>query len=626
MKRMNSLLALLLAVLLLLAAFPVAVSAQESPAFLGAPSDLVVLPGGSLTVPLYLYEADAVADLGDGTIAGLQGKLIFDPSLVTLERVEAIPETNFASWTVEYNSSNGVFLLHSSGLADQAKVPAQGDIPFAQAVLRFSDSLTAGQSVEIAMQLTDLCDETGKQLAANATGGSFRVTVPSVTLTPDTVVLDQYDTAVLAVETIPASGVVSWSSSNEEVATVSNGKVTAVAPGSAVITASMTLSGVLCSASCQVTVQAPVLAGIHLAGYYQTTYFIGDPLNTDGLQVYADYTSGASHLVTEGYTVSGFRSDAVGSYSLFVNYQTVSAMYDILVQTPSVALPASMTLYQGAPRPLPQVTTPAGLEVTYTSDDPQVFTVDGTTILAQAPGTAKLTAVLRYREQEFETVCLVTVPDVTVTEVQLISQPDPQQTYYVGTDLSWEDIVLQATFSDGSTQTVQEGFDLIYEADQAGEQQVTVVYGGVDVTFPIVLQQPTLTLSEKMVVLRTEEMTSVALTATSDPEDAQIYWFSSDGAVVTVEDGLVTAVADGTADITAYMTVNGQEYRAVCRVTVGSLLGDLNQDGKLSVTDVVLLRKAILSSSFDPVGDLNEDGVLSVTDVVLLRKAILNQG
>ncbi len=58
------------------------------------------------------------------------------------------------------------------------------------------------------------------------------------------------------------------------------------------------------------------------------------------------------------------------------------------------------------------------------------------------------------------------------------------------------------------------------------------------------------------------------------------------------------------------------------------LVGDLNGDGVLSVTDVVLLRKAILAGSAaaeTPAGDLNGDGSLSVTDVVLLRKAILNQ-
>ncbi len=61
---------------------------------------------------------------------------------------------------------------------------------------------------------------------------------------------------------------------------------------------------------------------------------------------------------------------------------------------------------------------------------------------------------------------------------------------------------------------------------------------------------------------------------------------------------------------------------------VVGLPGDISGDGNLSVTDVVLLRKAILAGTDAadcPLGDLNEDGSLSVTDVVLLRKAILSQ-
>ncbi len=54
------------------------------------------------------------------------------------------------------------------------------------------------------------------------------------------------------------------------------------------------------------------------------------------------------------------------------------------------------------------------------------------------------------------------------------------------------------------------------------------------------------------------------------------------------------------------------------------LPGDMNLDGTLSVTDVVLLRKAILNKQYEQMGDLNGDFTLSVTDVVLLRKEILN--
>ncbi len=55
------------------------------------------------------------------------------------------------------------------------------------------------------------------------------------------------------------------------------------------------------------------------------------------------------------------------------------------------------------------------------------------------------------------------------------------------------------------------------------------------------------------------------------------------------------------------------------------LPGDMNQDGALSVTDVVLLRKTILTNAYSDIGDMNQDESLSVTDVVLLRKKILEQ-
>ena len=55
---------------------------------------------------------------------------------------------------------------------------------------------------------------------------------------------------------------------------------------------------------------------------------------------------------------------------------------------------------------------------------------------------------------------------------------------------------------------------------------------------------------------------------------------------------------------------------------------DLNGDGVMSVADVVLLRRAILSSAgvdVYPMGDMNDDNQLTVADVVLLRRAVLNQ-
>ena len=77
---------------------------------------------------------------------------------------------------------------------------------------------------------------------------------------------------------------------------------------------------------------------------------------------------------------------------------------------------------------------------------------------------------------------------------------------------------------------------------------------------------PSITLSQKTMSLA--EGGTKALTATTVPADAEVTWASSDDTKATVSDGTVTAVAEGSADVTATITVNGTDYTATCAVTV----------------------------------------------------------
>jgi hypothetical protein len=51
--------------------------------------------------------------------------------------------------------------------------------------------------------------------------------------------------------------------------------------------------------------------------------------------------------------------------------------------------------------------------------------------------------------------------------------------------------------------------------------------------------------------------------------------------------------------------------------------GDVDRDGKITVSDVVALRQLIVSGEKDDVGDMDDDGLLTVSDVVELRAAIV---
>lgn len=103
---------------------------------------------------------------------------------------------------------------------------------------------------------------------------------------------------------------------------------------------------------------------------------------------------------------------------------------------------------------------------------------------------------------------------------------------------------------------------------KTAEKTITVYPEGAVLPTGITLTESTAALE----ITDDEDSPAVTLTATLTPEDVTsgydtVTWTSSDKSVATVSDGVVTAVAAGSATITA-ATVNG--YTASCEVTVTS--------------------------------------------------------
>lgn len=80
---------------------------------------------------------------------------------------------------------------------------------------------------------------------------------------------------------------------------------------------------------------------------------------------------------------------------------------------------------------------------------------------------------------------------------------------------------------------------------------------------------PTITLDKSTLSLTVGGETG-SLTATVSPVGSTVTWKSSDTAKATVSSGTVTAVAAGTCDIIASITVDGVTYEAKCAVTVAA--------------------------------------------------------
>ncbi|MBQ8894499.1 MAG: glycoside hydrolase family 97 catalytic domain-containing protein [Clostridia bacterium] len=115
-----------------------------------------------------------------------------------------------------------------------------------------------------------------------------------------------------------------------------------------------------------------------------------------------------------------------------------------------------------------------------------------------------------------------------------------------------------------------------------------------------------------------------ALTASLLPGDANdqtLIWSSSNEAVATVKNGVITAHSAGFAAV----TVTSGSYSATCLVKVGDPLGNVNGDWSIDTADVVSLMRHLVGyedAIIETAADLNADGKRTIYDAVLLLKML----
>ena len=132
----------------------------------------------------------------------------------------------------------------------------------------------------------------------------------------------------------------------------------------------------------------------------KTTYYLGDPLNTNGLALNVKYGNGATKKVTSGFTTYGFDSKTTGVKKVTVNYGGATATYNVTVKKPSVTITNPvLEMYRTDTASLNAVTEPANSTVEWSSNNPYYVTVDkktGKLTAVHAFGKATITASIKY--------------------------------------------------------------------------------------------------------------------------------------------------------------------------------------------------------------------------------------
>ena len=199
-------------------------------------------------------------------------------------------------------------------------------------------------------------DKYGNYSVYNYPSLKVPIDVSSVTLNAQTLSFAKKGEQKTLVATISPQNAtnknLTWATSNSSVATVSNGVVTAVGSGTAIITATSN-NGI--SAKCNVTVAEPVLQSIQIASApSKTTYYAGDTLNTSGLTLKATYSDGTAKIISSGFTCDKTQLNTAGSQTVTVSYGGKTTAFTVTVQP----LPTgTMTVAQasGAPGETVQV-------------------------------------------------------------------------------------------------------------------------------------------------------------------------------------------------------------------------------------------------------------------------------
>ena len=383
-----------------------------------------------------------------------------------------------------------------------------------------------------------------------------------------------------------------WSSSNTSVATVSNGVVKAVGFGTATITAKSNNGK---TASCSVTVNPIQPTGIKATPETSTLYGLNSTVKLSANVMPSNATNKTVTWSSRNTSVATVSSDgtvkAVGYGTAVITATTVNGLTSnctINVKKEEVTSltiatkPTKTSYYVG------DTLNTAGLtlKAAYNNGTTQTIT-GGFTCTPTALSTAGAqTVTVNYGGKT--ATFTVNVQDVTLSGIAIASNPS-KTSYYVGDTLDTTGLKLTATYNNGTTQTITNGFTCTPTAlSTAGAQTVTVNYGGKTATFTVNVQDVTLS---GLAIASNPSKTSYFVGDTLDTTGLKLTATYNNGSTQTITSGFTCTPTALTSAGAQTVTVNYGGKTATFTVSV-----------ELPVLPFVTL-------TFDPT-----DGVLDLAD------------
>lgn len=493
--------------------------------------------------------------------------------------------------------SEGAYLAFNSklGIATSGRV----------ATLKFK--VLKGGSSDVIFKSIIYDDGTGVETEVTSTSKvtiTGRIPLSGLTVEPNTVTVNKGNTKTLTATKNPTDTTdttpITWKSSNEAVATVdSNGKVTAVGVGTATITATCKNY----SDTSTVTVDNP-LKGLKLdktaetvarGGVVQLTATKNPTDTTDTNPITWKSSNEAVATVDSNGKVTAV---GIGNAAITATCGThTTEPFNITVNAPLVGITmnkkeagidkAETVQLSVTKNP---VDTTDSENVVWTSSNSDIASVDNNGLVTgKALGKTTITAKIETSHGTYTATCEVTVnvhiESITIVNAGIDASRNLElyknQTADLTVDFNPDEFAESKTIiwesSDKTVAKVENG-KVTAVAPGTATITATTVNGKTDsikVTVPVV-KAATLTINKNNTSI--EKGNSEQLTTEILPEnttdDTTVTWESSDENVVTVVDGLVTAVGVGNATVTA----KAAGLDATCNVVVTCALESIALD------------------------------------------------
>ncbi len=424
------------------------------------------------------------------------------------------------------------------------------------------------------------------------------VRVESVSINQSSVELEIGKTIQLNATVSPSTATrrdVTWSSSKSSVASVSSsGLVTAVSEGTTTITASADGK----KGECAVTVFKGFVAVSEVKlGKTKVTLYVGEEETLTASVLPDNATDRTITWTSSDKSIASVESGKVkavkkgeATITAKAGDKTAEAKIVVLAPVSGITLNKNrLDMIIGETETLTATITPADADpkepITWTTSDETIATVDGGKVTAVKEGEATVTATSDGKSA----TCIVKVDYIHVSEISL---DITEKTLYAGETLKLTATVspenstyktVEWTSSDKSVAIVDAEGKV--DAIGKGTTTITAKADGKEATCKMTVLAPVKGVSISKTALSLLVGESATLTATLIPTDAtpreELTWSSSAPEVATVEGGVVKALTEGTATITA--TVEG--FTAACVVSVSKPAYTAPALSEVKVTD-----------------------------------------